>query len=151
MELVLDRLGDTLIYLTHHNIDSYRKSLYREAMETFKEECDFLRTKRFRFPKTLHRTVVSCFSYAKGAAVFKKVRYQRNYLMLKILPFLYKGSDSYYRRAGGLSELEKTFIRQGKFSLFCLNDTSNTSDSSRRGLKDFLQTIFPEPSQFEKC
>ena len=150
---VWKKLGKTLLFCPHHNVDAYRKSFYEDAEQLFAQEQKFVLRQRFRNKNVQFRMLVHSLNYAKGRGVFKQVDWLqlswRNQLK-RLFPAFMDVTDSYHCEINNLTYLSSKIIKLGKFRLFCLNDNPNVLDNSRFSLKFFLEELFPEPSSFEK-
>ncbi len=132
---------DIVPRFSHHNVDSYRKSLFMECINEFQEEFDKALKNRFRDYSDIQRIIVSYYSLAKGEAVMKKVRLN---LLEKIMG---KMKDSLYYNLS--SDFSPAKILYSNTKLVCLNDSKNNTDKIREGVNKLLQTKFPEKSEFE--
>jgi len=117
----------------HHNIDAYRKSDYRAAVEdVFAEQVKQSQSHRIRTSGDLHR---SAFSYYSLAIDHGHLRYVGRKEASRIL--VYKHDFMQY-------------IRRYEPKLFCLNDNQHVTDEDRMKIKPFLAALFPDKSAFEK-
>lgn len=142
---IKEKYGKEYPFETHHNIDGYRKSDYRECMDTFAEEFSQTRYHHFRHHDTIHRTIINLFSLAKGRGYLKNVILTP--LQKKLGKFHIAKLDSMY-----LSNRDNIgkILRRYKPALFCLNDVTSSTNDDRRNTKRFLEKYFPFKSQFEK-
>jgi hypothetical protein len=150
--LVWKRLGDTLLFYPHHNIDAYRKSFYEEAETLFAQEHQFVRQKRFRSKNAQFRMLVHILTYVRKKGIFKQVDCLQSSWPSQawsLLCAFVKKSDSFSDSVEHVGKAHKWMIKAGKYRLFCLNDTHDSSDSARDALKVFLRELFPTPSSFE--
>ena len=150
--LVWKETGDALLYVPHHNIDSYRKSFFEEAELLFSEECGKTLKKRFRGRGSNLRRIAHFLDYAKGRGVFKQVEsYQLSWssILRNIFPLSGEMPDSFYNDINDLTIFHKKSIKAGKYKLFCLNDGAQATDADRIAVKKFMEDLFPKPSAFE--
>jgi hypothetical protein len=120
--------------IPHHNIDSYRKSDYRRAVEdVFGDEVESSLSHSIRTEGDFHRSAIALWTLATGHA-------HRKYVARK--------SESC--RIGVHKPDYMETIRRYSPRLFCLNDSQRASDADRERIRPFLEELFPEPSSFEK-
>lgn len=133
MELVNKRFGRYYSGLPHHNIDSFRKSDYRKAVEeVFSENVKKTQVNRIRKYGDFHR---SAFTYYALAIGHGHLRYVNRSEAIRILIT----RRNYEER-----------LNQYNPKLFCLNDTQRVTDQDRARVKPFLEKRFPVKSAFEK-
>jgi len=131
--LVKKKFGKYYSDIPHHNIDAYKKSDFREAMETvFREQIESSLRHHVRIMDDLQRVAISYYVLAIGHGHLK---YVRKYETMRI-------------SAHKANFMERLFSYQPK--LFCLNDCQRTKDEDRARIKPFLEKLFPEKSIFEK-
>lgn len=117
----------------HHNIDAYRKSDYRTAVEeVFEEQVKNSQSHRVRTFGDLHRSAFSYYALAIGHGHLKYVGRKEASRIL-----VYKHDFMQY-------------IQRHQPLLFCLNDNQHVTDADRNKIKPFLETLFPDKSGFEK-
>jgi hypothetical protein len=133
MNLVEQKFGKIYSGLPHHNIDSFRKSDYRKAVEeVFNEQVEKSKRNRTRTIGDLHR---SAFSYYALAIRHGHLKYVDKKESGRIL--IYK-----------LNFIE--YINRYHPLLFCLNDDQNVTNEHRKQVEPFLASLFPTKSAFEK-
>lgn len=133
IRLVEERFGVYFPGVPHHNIDSYRKSDFREAAEVvFAPEVQATKSNRIRAYDDLQRLAFSLYALCIGRAHLKYVDRSESSRIL-----LYRHNFKQY---------------MGKYhpKLFCINDNQRMTDSHREQLATILQDYFPEKSPFEK-
>lgn len=135
------RFGKEYPYFSHHNIDSYRKSLFMNCISEFQEEFSITAKNRFRALTDMQRMIVSFYSLAKNEAVLKDINISFIQKLLKVYP----DSDYCNLRKRLLNKLLRS-----ESKLVCINDCRKTTDSDRKYLKEVLNKKFPNKSQFEK-
>lgn len=128
-------------YFSHHNIDSYRKSLFTDCISEFQEEFSNTANNRFRALSDMQRMIVSFYSLAKNEAVLKDINTNLIQKLFKISP----DSDYCNLRKRLLNKLLRSNSK-----LVCINDCRKTTDKDREYLKEVLNKKFPDKSQFEK-
>ncbi|MBQ1214056.1 MAG: Stealth CR1 domain-containing protein [Tidjanibacter sp.] len=143
--------GKRYVRTPHHNIDAYLKSDVVACNEEFAEWVERTRSAHFRTTHDLQRVVWLYWALAKGRA---KMRIVRHYTATTglwdrikcLVQFRYK-VDSRSFGIHGVS-VERKF-RKYNPTLFCLNDNERADDRDRKGMKDFLERMYPEKSSFE--
>ena len=129
--LVERRYGRYIGSKTHHNIDAYCKSQYREAFETFEKEIRPTMANKLRGADDIQRNLYSYVPVAQGRAKVEYVTDRTSFRLHIHKPKLY---DRFWR-------LNPTF--------FCVNDSEYATEADRRRLGEFLRGRFPAPSSFE--
>ena len=81
--------AEIMPYFPHHNIDSYRKSLFLECYKTFNKEFEQTLNNKFRDCTDVQRMLVSFYSLAKNEAILEKTNYT-------LLEKLLKNNKSFY-------------------------------------------------------
>ena len=118
--------------IPHHNIDAYKKDDYSVAIErVFKQQVEKSMNHHFRNEDDIHRSVISYYVLAIGHGYLKYVGKKE---ALQI--------DAYKQ------DVIKRFSKY-KSKLFCINDNEKVNDEDRTRIKQFLENIFPEKSEFE--
>ena len=131
--LVKKKFGKYYSGIPHHNVDAYKKTDYCTAMENvFGEEVKNSLIHRVRTEGDLHRSIISYYALAIGRGHLK-----------------YVGKREATRISVYKSDFMKYILRYQP-KLFCLNDSEDVNDEDRIKIKPFLETLFPEKSQFEK-
>lgn len=130
--LVEKKFGKYYPGVPHHNIDGYRLSDFRKAVEyVFKDQIENSQFHRIRTFGDVNRSAFSYYALATGHAHLQYVG----------------------RKEAGRISIHKhqfmNYIRSYKPKLFCLNDTQRTKDKDREKIKPFLETLFPAKSSFE--
>lgn len=131
-DLIASKFGRWIGSKPHHNIDAYCKSLYRETAETFINEIEPTLSNHRRKENDIQRIIYSYYPIVK-----KKCRVE--YVGRKTSFRLRNHRRKYYSKMTKLNPM-----------LFCLNDSQYATDEDRRLGREFLNTIFPNPSSFEK-
>lgn len=131
-ELVEKRYGKYFGAKMHHNIDSYLRSDLAHAEEVFKEEIERTYGNHVRGTDDVQR---SLFTYVALAEKRAHPRYvtQRESLRVHI-------------------QNEKHYGKLAKYNpiLFCMNDSEFATDKDRVRARQFMESRFPNLSQFEK-
>lgn len=131
--LVEEKFGKYYSGLPHHNIDSYRKSDYSNAVEVvFKKEVENAIPHHIRAAGDLQRVAYSYYALAIGHG---HMQYARRDEALRIPA----------NKADFMS-----YLTTYNPKLFCLNDSQRVTDSDRERIKPFLEALFPDKSAFEK-
>lgn len=132
-ELVYKITGKYFSGIPHHNIDAYRKSMYKECVENvFNKEVKRSCINHVRTDGDLHRSAFSYYVLAKKEG---------------ILCYVYRKTSS--RLLAYRHDLNKYIARYNPY-FFCLNDNQKMKDSHRKLIKPFLEKLYPEKSAFEK-
>ncbi len=132
---------DIIPYFPHHNIDSYRKSLFLECYKTFNKEFEQTLNNRFRDYTDVQRMIVSFYALAINEAVLEKINLTLFEKLLK------KEKISSYI---SLNKKINKNILSDKTKLLCLNDCAKATDKDRKNVKALLEMKFPHKSSFEK-
>lgn len=133
INLVDDKFGKYYSGFPHHNIDAYKKSDYRKAMEeVFIEQVEKSKFSRIRAYGDLNRSVIGYYMLAIGHAHLRYVAKKESIRILIDRPDLMKYLEKY------------------KSQLFCLNDGEHGTSEHRDKIVSFLETLFPDKSAFEK-
>lgn len=132
-KLIKSRFGKHYPGISHHNVDSYKKEIFKEVVEEiFKEELSGVLTNHFRCPLNIQRIIFQLYALATKQGHLKYVGRRESCRIPVQRP-------DYMR-----------FILKYKPSLFCLNDTEKATDSDRARIRPCLEELFPEKSSFEK-
>ncbi len=133
MLLVEKKFGIFYSGVPHHNIDAFRKSDYKKAVEeVFHEEVERSKMNRTRKYGDLHR---SAFAYYMLAIGHGHIKYIGRTEALRIL--IYK------------HDFTKRLSRYAPI-LFCLNDDQHVTKEDREKVKPFLEGLYPDKSPYEK-
>jgi hypothetical protein len=133
MLLVEKKFGVFYSGIPHHNIDAFRKSDYRKAVEeVFHEEVEKSKLNRIRAFGDLHRSAFAYYTLAIGHAHLKYVGRNESGRIL-----LYKHDFAKY-------------LDSHHSTLFCLNDNQRATKEDRQKVEPFLENLFPEKSPYEK-
>jgi hypothetical protein len=120
--------------IPHHNIDAYTRDDYRHAVEVvFRDAVAASATHHIRTDGDFHRSAIGLWTLATGRARMKYVISKSEGLRLRV-----RNPDGF-----------KAILRHSP-RLFCINDDQYSSDSDRARIRPFLETLFPDPSSFEK-
>lgn len=141
-KIACDKLNTDIPYFSHHNIDPYRKSLFLECIETFKDEFENTLNNRFRDFTDMQRIIVTYYSYYKNQAILKKNEFN---LLNRIFNKEKIPKSQYY------SITSKTInkINSSKANLMCINDCRKTTNENRKQIKKLLEFKFAQKSAFE--
>lgn len=150
-QLVRARFGRCTSLAPHHNVDAYLRTDFLKCRETFRNEMPLV-ANRFRADEDWQRSLALYYSLAMHRAILRKVnRYNKVHGLSGYLhSFLGKrcGSDS--RCIPAYTQDLQGVMDKYAPSLFCLNDDPRVSDADRRRIGQFLETLFPGKSSFEK-
>ena len=138
--LAKTKLKTDIPYFSHHNADSYRKSLFIDCINEFREEFEKTQNNRFRDISDMQRMIVTYYSAYKNCAVLKNIK-------LSLLDKLKgKTPDSQYFCISSKT-LKK--IKSSNAKLMCINDCRKTTNEDRKIIKEILEEKFPKKSEFE--
>jgi hypothetical protein len=149
--LIHERWGRLICHEPHHNFDAYCKSHFEKAIATMPEECDSTTHNRFRTNDDMQRCYVSYYSVAAEGAKLRKVhRYNRINNPISLAKAIFTGqfaADSRWLKLH-LNDYYKEFNKYSPL-MFCMNDSSSTTEEQRRRMIEFLEYKFPDKSSFE--
>lgn len=148
-QLVKLKTGKDFNHLSlHHNIDAYLKSCLEECNNTFSKELGDTQKSQFRDISNIQRVIFSYFHLTQNKGQLKLIK---RTLWQKICALLNLGSMDSFVLNQSIDNVEK-IKRLKRFNpkLFCLNDSDDVIDNQRQKNKEFLQTLFPHNSPFEK-
>ena len=151
--LVEERFGKRYTRAPHHNIDPYTKRDFEVCWELFGEELNRRTGNRFRQKEDIQRSLVHYIALAQGRAVARTVGRTN-------------GTSGWFGRWTAFLGLRQLAVdsrcmpvctpdiaaAMDKYrpKLFCLNDEARVSIEDRRRVRQFLETMFPNRSAFEK-
>lgn len=119
--------------IPHHNVDTYVKNDYRDAVEhVFEKQVKSSLRSHIREYGDLHRSAFSYYALAVGKGHLKYVGRKESI------------------RIGVYKPNYKDYIHKYQPDLFCLNDNQRVKESDRLRIKPFLEELYPEKSSFEK-
>lgn len=143
-KLVTKKIGKTFAHFSHHNIDAYRKSSIENCVNEFCEGFEKTTRQKFREKDCIQRSIFGFYAIAKneGSArvtdgIFNKLKTIITHQPLESLQIVLKKN-------------KLQLIEKYNPSLFCINDSQNTTDDDRFAMRAFLEKKFPNPSSFEK-
>ena len=131
----------------HHNIDAYRKSLFLVTLDKFQNRLSKCFQNRFRRPDDIQRILFNLDMVYSGNAELKIVSDPKPWRLR--LDFLKKVKwESYY----GADNDPKIYTRIVKYKpkLFCINSGADARLEEKMKVKQFMESLFPQPSKFEK-
>ena len=132
-DLVKQKEGKYISGIPYHNIDSYNKSDYREAIEVvFREQVENSLTHHIRNYGDLQRVAILYYILAIGRG-----------------QLLYANKQDSIRISVFKNDFKKILIHN-QSKLFCLNDSQRVKDDDRKKIKPFLEELFPEKTKYEK-
>ena len=130
--LVEERFGTYYSSKTHHNIDAYLKSSYNLARQVFAKEINATLCNHMRAANDIQRNI---YTYVAIATRCAHVRYVTQHTSFRF----HIDNRKHYKK----------FMKYNPM-LFCMNDSQYCSDDDRKYAKEFLDSYFPDKSQFEK-
>lgn len=131
-----------------HNIDTYIKSSMQSAKghPALKDYIEKTIYTKFRTEHDAQRWVFNLYDNIHGRNVLKRVRNKKSpkhWLYNLIYRKRFSDSPVYY------TNLAQSNIMSIKPSLFCVNDTENSTAEIRRNNHEILEQLFPEKSTME--
>jgi hypothetical protein len=131
--MVKEKTGKFYSGIPHHNIDAYRRSDLREAVEeVFAEQVEKTAPHHVRTDGNLHRSAFGYYAIATGRARLKYVDNRESCRIPTYAP-----------------DFMRKYVRF-RPALFCLNDSQKATNDDRKRILPFLESLFPEKSAFEK-
>lgn len=148
---VLEKFGYECSYYPHHNLDVYNKTAFKRCNEMCAELVEQTSNNRFRTAQDWQRVLISYYMLATGSGKLKIINaYKMSWLQwLKhnlldfgkkdslILPLNFK-TKKYYNK-----------LHRYKPKFLCMEDNEHSNDDDRARGKAFLQSLFPDKSEFE--
>ncbi len=141
------------LYISHHNIDAYKKSVIEKCHKEFGQEINKTIKDRFRSSEHLQRTLYLYYSISIKEGIFIKVQdYSQLLPWYKLLWAIIKKKDFCRDSLFIYGNPARTKNRVNKYhpKLLCINDGEITTDEYRKSAKKFLEEYFPDKSSFEK-
>lgn len=151
-DAILKKSGVLIPFSPHHNIDSYIKGVYEECFASFGEEWERTMYNRFRKDDDVHRSAVGYYMIATGRGTMRKVgRYNRlRGVWSKLRAFITNTFASDSRCVPVSARDYAKVMRKYNPLMFCMNDDENTTADDCKRMTEFLETLFPYKSSFEK-
>ncbi len=115
----------------HHNVDAYTKSTFLRVHQLFSKEIAATLGNHRRSPNDIQRIIYSLVPLAEKKAV-------RQYV------------DKHTSLKFSLREKDDHLLQQYNPTFFCVSDSQKITDADRQRVREFLQQLFPDKSQFEK-
>ena len=148
---VLEKFGYECSYYPHHNLDVYNKTAFKRCNEMCTELVEQTSNNRFKTAQDWQRVLISYYMLATGSGKLKIINaYKMSWLQwLKhnlldfgkkdslILPLNFK-TKKYYNK-----------LHRYKPKFLCMEDNEHSNDDDRARGKAFLQSLFPDKSEFE--
>lgn len=150
--LVAEKYGKNIFHAPHHCFDSYRKSIYNHCIEDMQAEWNHTVHNRFRNNSDMHRSYIGYYMIATGKGKLHKVgRYDLFKSFGSRIKAFFCGQYGSYSRCIPITtpNFDKVLNRYNPL-MICLNDGENATDNDRKRMVEFLQSLFPEKSSFEK-
>ncbi|MDR1743339.1 MAG: Stealth CR1 domain-containing protein [Dysgonamonadaceae bacterium] len=119
--------------LPHHNIDAHCKSDYRDVVETvFADEIQPTVVHHTRNRNDIQRVIFLYYALAVGHGHLRSINRTESCVVRMQRRNYQRYFDKYHPK------------------LVCMEDSERVSDANRERAKMFLETIFPEKSEFER-
>lgn len=130
--LIAEEYGKKIQYAPHHCFDLYSKSIIRECIAScHTQEWSKTSYSRFRNDSDMHRSYIGYYMIATGRAIMKKA--------------------SSYSRCIPVNTKDYNYVlKKYKPLMVCMNDGEGTTNSDRRRMVEFMKSLFPQKSSFEK-
>ena len=131
---------------TAHCAVPFNKSVLIECNNRFKKDIEKTTLTHFRNKNNLCMFLYMCYTILTNKGVFKINK--RKY---KGLLGFFKNNFSKFIKYVEINDIGKLpdILKKYKCSMFCLNDTEDTLEENRKKVKNVLEKLFPEKSQFE--
>jgi hypothetical protein len=131
-DLIRKKTGKSITGVPHHNLDSYRKSFYSLAVESYiVNEIENTKKHPIRQYGDLNRAAVAFYAIGVNQA---ETLYVNRYQSSRLLPYRHNFQK---------------YMKHYNPELFCVNDNQHVSDEQRLKIKPFLESYFPNKSEFE--
>ena len=139
IKIIKDKYGIKCMYEPIHNIEAYRKSYCQACLREFADEVKKTLYSRFRGSPYFQRFMYTLYmiSHKIGRAIECPIHYKGNPISV-----LYLGLHNKINMQNVLNKANPV--------LFCVNDSERTQNDHRLFLQDFLVSLFPSKSSFEK-
>lgn len=148
LELLENTYFVEMSYELHHNIDAYCKSAYISALIKYKDNIKQCINNKFRKKEDLHRILFSLDMVYSGNAELKVVSDPNS--LQRVLHLFRKMEWESLCYSEDSKKLYKNILKyRPKF--FCINSGNDDSIEIQLKKKKFMDSIFPNPSKFEKC
>ena len=128
--------------LTHHNIDSYRKSDCLDCWEIFKGDIEPFLAYPFRNERVPHRVLYAGYAMAVGHGHFRRATFNTNRASAWWRRLLPSWADSLQVVSGKWREAPELFAHFHP-KLVCFNDGTGTTDDDFMWLRDYLERNVP--------
>lgn len=150
--LIKEQFGRDISHAPHHNFDAYRRSDFEKAVALMPEAWRDTTYSRFRSDGDMQRCYVSYWSVVKGGAELRLVgRYNRTRGIMGVLKAFFVGRFACDSRCIPLTERDyDRVIAKYNPLMICMNDGETTTDADRQRLVEFLDSHYPNKSDFER-
>lgn len=153
-QLIKSDYGVLCDFAPHHNIDCYRKSLFQETNDRYRDLVIRTLGNRFRNDNEWERSLIYFYVKAKKLCRIKyeNISFNNNYKkflfnklisknIFKIESILFKPDASNIHMLFSLKELKPMF--------YCINDNDLNDDKTREIIKCFFEVMLPDKSGLE--
>lgn len=147
LELLENACGKKESYELHHNIDAYRKLLFLATLDKFHNYLSKCFQNRFRRPDDIQRVLFNLDMVYSGNAELKIVTDPKPWRLH--LDFLKKVEWESLYCTDSSPKLHKGIVKY-KPRFFCINSGADTTLEEKMKTKQFMESMFPQPSKFEK-
>ena len=137
-------------YFPHHNLDVYSKSAYKKCLAGINALVQETLKNRFRTQNDWQRAIVSYYMLAKGYGELKVInKYQESAIAWLKHNFIDLGKKDSLVLSLHSKDYHKK-LRRCKPKFLCMEDNEYVNDNDRIRGRDFLESLFPNKSEFEK-
>lgn len=150
--LIKEQFGRDISHAPHHNFDAYCRSDFEKAVALMPEAWRDTTYSRFRSDGDMQRCYVSYWSVVKGGAELRLVgRYNRTRGIMGAVKAFFVGRFACDSRCIPLTERDyDRVIAKYNPLMICMNDGETTTDADRQRLVEFLDSHYPNKSDFER-
>ncbi|MBQ4646303.1 MAG: Stealth CR1 domain-containing protein [Candidatus Gastranaerophilales bacterium] len=151
-ELVFKKYGKRYNRYPHHNIEPYLKSSVSACYNEFKKEIDNTIFSQFRLKTDIQKSIYANYALATNNAYMKIISRIDSWLpwYKKIINRIFKNYSKDSIDVSASNDNIMWHIKKYKPKLFCINDDELTTDNDRMRVKEILEELFPEKSEFER-
>lgn len=150
--LIKEQYGRDITHAPHHNFDAYRRGDFERAVARMPEAWRNTTYSRFRSDRDMQRCYVSYLSVVDGDAELRLVgRYNRTRGIMGAVKAFIVGRFASDSRCIPLTERDYNRVL-AKYNplMVCMNDGETTTDADRQRLVEFLDSHYPNKSDFER-
>lgn len=139
INIIKDKYGIKCMYEPIHNIEAYRKSYCQACLKEFSEEAHKTIYSRFRVAPYFQHFIYTLYMLAHKIGKPVKCRIHYDGYPTSVL----------YIDLQNRTNMQN-LLKSVNPTLFCINDNERAQNDHRIFLKDFLASLYPLKSEFEK-